>query len=318
MKNFVKKIVIRLFFRPFFKMRASSFVYNYLNKEAVGNYFKHKQELNNTERRVVNDLLRDGIAVSSLKELFPDKELFSVLRSYADRIRPQGKKREGKPFLVALWDDNVSLSWENPFTPLSLSQAVLNVVSAYFSLSAKFFYYYLDVTLPVGQKATPLRSQNWHRDPEDRRMCKMFVYLNDVDENSGPFIYIKGSQMGGRYGNFFPQNPPKGSYPTEEQVSVAIPQNEKFVGTGRAGTVIFADTAGLHRGGYAISGERWMFTADYSSPAALRNPLNVLPSDSFVPEELSRDGHYALIHSKKFLARVINKIENFSLKYGLY
>ena len=52
-------------------------------------------------------------------------------------------------------------------------------------------------------------------------MCKVFIYLSDVDETAGPFIYVKGSAMRGTnpaYRTLFPQKKPLGSYPNAEDV----------------------------------------------------------------------------------------------------
>ena len=65
--------------------------------------------------------------------------------------------------------------------------------------------------MPEGSEA--VSSQRWHRDPEDRKLCKVFIYLNDVDENAGHFTYVKGSHYLGKWGKLFPQKPPKGFYP---------------------------------------------------------------------------------------------------------
>src|SRR5690606_34863119 len=45
-----------------------------------------------------------------------------------------------------------------------------------------------------------LYSQQWHRDYNDQLIMKMFIYLNDVDEGTGPFEYLKGSHKMGPLG----------------------------------------------------------------------------------------------------------------------
>jgi len=43
---------------------------------------------------------------------------------------------------------------------------------------------------------------------------------------------------------------------------------------GKAGTVIFADTSGLHKGGYVLSAPRLMYTATYLTKAAV-SPIHL-------------------------------------------
>lgn len=151
------------------------------------------------------------------------------------------------------------------------NQKILDIVNSYFGAWSKFYYLTLNLTKPMLKSAVPVMSQNWHRDPEDKKTRKVFIYLNDVQENTGPFIYVLGSQDGGKYGKFFPQKkPPKGAYPPIGAVEARVHANDIKTYTGEAGTVIFVDTAGLHRGGYATEKERIMFTAGFLSNASAR------------------------------------------------
>jgi hypothetical protein len=114
--------------------------------------------------------------------------------------------------------------------------------------------------------AAPIQSQRWHRDPEEKRLMKFFVYLSDVDENAGPFTYVKGSAYKTKpYGKLFPQKLPMGIYPPDNSVEEMIDSSAIISATGVKGTVIFCDTAGLHRGGHARSKSRLLFTAFYPS-----------------------------------------------------
>lgn len=114
-------------------------------------------------------------------------------------------------------------------------------------------------------------------------MLKFFVYLNDVNEAGGPFTYIPYSRYGLRWGNTFPGGVTSDFYPPEGGVENIIPRDVARVCTGRAGTVIFCDTSGLHKGGYALKKERTMFTAGFRSQAS--------PWRSFFryPENLSEE-----------------------------
>ena len=44
-----------------------------------------------------------------------------------------------------------------------------------------------------------IHSQRWHRDFDDSHLLKVFLYLVDVDEQTGPFEFVAGSARG-RYG----------------------------------------------------------------------------------------------------------------------
>jgi hypothetical protein len=99
---------------------------------------------------------------------------------------------------------------------------------------------------------TRFLSQRWHRDPEDRRKVRTFLYFSEVDKDAGAMEYLSGSQCGGPYENVFRWDGPLGiPYPPEGGVERLIPASQRLILRGPAGTLIFCDTAGFHRGGIA-------------------------------------------------------------------
>jgi ectoine hydroxylase-related dioxygenase (phytanoyl-CoA dioxygenase family) len=158
------------------------------------------------------------------------------------------------------------LDVSNPFVRFYLSNEVLQIVSIYLRYVPQLFEVYVEKTMPVGSE-TPSFSQNWHRDPEEKKTLKVFIYLSDVTEESGPFTYVLGSSPTGtgKHKNLFPQKLPHGSYPSEIDVSSKVKLEDLLIATGVQGSIIFCDTSGLHRGGYAKSDYRIMSTGFYPS-----------------------------------------------------
>lgn len=250
-----------------------------INRKRISWYKREHLQLSPEGQRICESLQRDGIAVSSLEALFPKQALLSQLLEQTEALRPQARLREKKPYLVELWEPVPTLDLNDSFAQLALSTTVLDPINSYLGLWGKFYYHMLAITEPRGVGAVARESQRWHRDPEDIRMCKFFVYLSDVDQSAGPFSYIRGSHLGGAYRLLFPQQRPWGSYPPDGAIEAAVPKENFAVCTGKAGTVIFADTSGLHRGGYATHTERIMYTAGYmtnasSSPVRYQLPKN--------------------------------------------
>ena len=109
-------------------------------------------------------------------------------------------KARGKDFLVRKYDVALDGAARQPLAlRLSLPQ-LLDIANQYLQLWSKLEYLDLWYSLPVGESAERKASQIWHRDFNDRHLLKVFLYLSDVDERSGPFEYVPGSQPGGRYG----------------------------------------------------------------------------------------------------------------------
>lgn len=167
------------------------------------------------------------------------------------------------------------LDAENPFIRFSLSKKIHNIAGDYLKLKPLFNSFYLMSTIVVPGGSEEYLSQRWHRDPEDKKLVKVFLYLNDVDEGTGPFTYIKGSQYGGKWRNVFPQRPPAGSYPPAGEVEKIIPQSDVKICTALAGTIIFCDTSGLHKGGFSTERSRLMSMSCFVSEAS-KYPKNYL------------------------------------------
>ncbi len=88
----------------------------------------------------------------------------------------------------------------------------------------------------------------WHLDNEDRKMLKIIIYFNDVDEDGGPFQCMRPEisslqlkKVENKY-KFF----------DHQEIEKLIPNSQKNwlkTYTGQSGTVIIVDTArSYHRG----------------------------------------------------------------------
>lgn len=271
-KNIAMKIIGNFILKPYFKLRTKKPVWLFLNRKARKLYKENPLALNETQKNIVSILLKNGIAETHFDELFPNENKLSELQKYTSHLR---EKKTGtqtsKTFLTYLLDPRPTLDFENIIVKLALNEKVLGIVNSYFRMFGKFYYFTLNITHPVAEGAQAEQSQRWHRDPEDIKMLKMFVYLNDVDKEAGPFIYVPKSNSGNKWSEVFPQRPPIGYYPPDEELEKIIPQSEIKKCLGGAGSIIFGDTAGLHKGGFATKNERIMLTIGYapsSSPLA--------------------------------------------------
>jgi hypothetical protein len=269
--------------RPYYGLRMSKIGWNYLNRKSISTYLQYRSTaapLTPERARVIRELESNGVAITTLEDLGFPPDLLEKLQAYTESLRPNASVNKKKTFWLKLWDTIPVLDFHNPFVSVCLSPGILDVVNGYLGLFSKFYYYSLHITKPVLPGEEPRNSQNWHRDPEDKKMCKFFIYLNDVDEASGPFMYVQGSNIGGKWRGLYPQRPPAGRYPPIGRIEEVVPKTDLRVCTGKAGTVIFADTSGFHKGGYATEKERIMFMAGYISKASPRGVFYTYGSDS--------------------------------------
>jgi hypothetical protein len=220
---------------PYLRLRRIQPIwYHVLNRDAKQLFRMHGAQLDTVQKHVVDDLKRDGIAVVHIDELFPSRDLLAELQTYTEKLSNSAGPKTRKTFLKYLWDAYPVFDWQNPFLKLALEKNILDVVNSYLDMFSKFYYFTLNITMPVGRDAKAVQSQVWHCDPEDKKMCKIFIYLNDVGEDTGPFMYVRGSQYGGRWGHMFPRRPPNVSVRVASVLEKTIPSKEVKVCTGRA------------------------------------------------------------------------------------
>ncbi len=235
------------------------------------------------ERDVVESLRRDGIAVVRYEELLPEPswaELQSDVRPFvestAESVRDAGPAPRTKDDVIVRRftggnGDGGPARFDvaSPWLRVGLSDTMLGIVNAYRGESTRLLYLDNWFTVPYAGAEERVASQRWHRDPEEEHVVKVFLYLSDVDEGAGPFEYVKGSSAGGRYGELWPWASGK-LHPPEDELYTAVDPQDRVTLTGPAGTMLFCDTGGFHRGGFARTSPRILAIWSYVSPTSGR------------------------------------------------
>jgi len=231
--------------------------------------------------RVVKDLNRSGIALTTVSRLVGGSNLFSNLVSEVEALERRKfhelettrqnangpLTKEKKPFLVQLLSARPALDPESIFARFALESGALEIANRYFGMFTRLREYNVWHNFPVS--GAPQSSQLWHRDREDRMILKMFVYLSDVDEGAGPFSYAPGTHAKGPVRQE-PEYALEGGVKrtTDEQMAAVVPAEKWTRAVAPRGTIIFADTAGFHKGGYCTSKDRLMYVGMFTSPSS--------------------------------------------------
>ena len=148
-----------------------------------------------------------------------------------------------------------------------LSDRLLDIAENYLCVPVGYDGINVFFTKADGMEAGARR---WHRDAEDRRMLKIALYLNDVDEDGGPLQVLRrrlpnhDRMVGGKF-------PILRQGQLEKALGDFDPNRDVVTCTGKAGTVVFADTAALyHRGKPASARDRCAIFFNYMTRAPLR------------------------------------------------
>jgi hypothetical protein len=240
--------------------------------------------LDSVQQGALDRLRKEGYATLALSDLIPDADVWEDLEADADRFvaetkagleRERGggeaalRRRAGKEFLVRKYAWGVQLGLDDPWLRLGIHPRLLDVANAYLGMWSKLEYVDVWYTPPAGGDEERRSSQRWHRDFNDRHLLKAFVYLVDVDDETGPFEYVPGSAPGGELDRLWPWRPLGDNYPPENELVERI-DGRVVTFTAPKGTLIFCNTSGFHRGGFAKSKPRVLATLTWDSPASLR------------------------------------------------
>lgn len=242
--------------------------------------------LDAVQQRIVDCLATKGFEALAFGELFGDEAVWQELEQAAARFvaetsaglqqeaagaESELRRRQGKEFVVRGYSYGVEVGEDDPWFRLGSSRRMLDIANAYLRMLSKLEYFDLWYSVPRPAGATRVSSQRWHRDFNDRHLVKAFLYLVDVDESMGPFQYVAGSTDAGPYASAWPWSPLGVNYPDEGELERKVSADAVQTFTGPAGTMLFCNTSGFHRGGLSTSDPRVLATWTYSSPASLNS-----------------------------------------------
>lgn len=214
------------------------------------------------EASLVDSLDRDGLAVSNIEQLGLLKEFEDLQALVPHLTRPDPVEKE---YLSELLGHRPVLDPNG--TPARLAARFFPVADGHLGVYAQLRYF--NVWHNSVNAEEPSSSQRWHRDRDDLKIVKVFVYLSDVDAGAGPFWYAKGTHSTGRVRGDAPSQVENGVARSDDRdLLQLLPSSEWVECMGTAGTVVLADTSGYHRGGWCVRKPRTVFTAMLTSPGS--------------------------------------------------
>ena len=263
------KIIRKLTQIPFVQAKSELVYQTALNKHLV-----NLPVLSTSDRTLVETIKRDGVVITSLSALgIPSNpRFFQVAKKLMPEI-PKSISGQKNEFVVHATSQQLM---EHPEIFLwGLEQRLLNIVENYLGLPVAYQGVFCRRDIA---KEVAIKSRLWHIDMEDRKVLKIIVYLNDVNEDGGPFQYIPQSLTSTAVRSLKYRS----GYIRDETMQQALsPSNWKSC-TGLAGTVIIAATSSIfHRGKIPVADDRFAVFFDYTS----RQPKHPLYSTLSLNQE---------------------------------
>lgn len=238
-------------------------------------------QLNDVQQHALDSLQADGIAILRFQDLFGEELWEEAVTDVEPFIREThratfdiGDRPAVKEEIIVrrFYEKRAAegghrhvFSLQSPWIRYAASQLLLDIVNAYGGDPRRLFYLDNWFTVPYPRASERVATQRWHRDPEDEHILKVFVYFSDVDEEAGPFEYVRSSSAGGRHGHLWSWEEGHRYAPADEFDAV-IPPEDRLTMTGPPGTMIICDTGGFHRGGAARTKPRILSVSSYIPP----------------------------------------------------
>ena len=189
---------------------------------------------------VIADLRSEGVHVTTVERLFGPSAA-AVRAAIADAAtlvtgRGTGARVRWHRSTASIDLDHEELLARLPgLFMLGLDAALLAVAEQYLGLPVAYHGSVLRHSPVDGRQVGPRR---WHRDAEDFHVLRTVVYLNDVDEDGGPFEYLP-RRLAARAGRALAAD----GMCSDEQLAAHVPRDLWKRCTGPAGTVVIADSA---------------------------------------------------------------------------
>jgi hypothetical protein len=229
----------------------------------------------------LGDLERDGIAMRP--DLFSASELGDVVAFFLNQqvVAPGGGcvAHDGLPAGTTMAAYDLATVVACPWLMTALNHSdILRLASAF--LGCKPTLCSIGVRWSFPDSKSHDVTQAFHRDSEDWRFLKLFVYLTDVDGECGPHIYVAGSHN--------TRSPLRAKTYAQEQVEAQYGKQNIRTILGARGTTFVANTSGIHAGMPPQRAPRLLLQAQYSilPSFALRYQRVAYPSqhrlDSYV------------------------------------
>ncbi|TVQ44167.1 MAG: hypothetical protein EA365_10760 [Gloeocapsa sp. DLM2.Bin57] len=232
----------------------------YLARKYLAQQLKNKQLIDKIEPQ------KGYLVINNLE--FPPLQKaqeYAQERLKSTKLQDLIEKAAGKhQYLLAL-PIKQELTLDSPLLQLALNPDLLKIVTEYIGILP--ILNSVNILYSPNQTIFEHSSQYFHLDPEGVRQVKIFIYLDEVTEDSGPFTLISAEQSQKVYPVY------RGGRLTDEFVSQLVPPTEFTPITGPKGTMILVDTSScFHFGSRPGTEDRPAILLQYISPFAMIFP----------------------------------------------
>ncbi|MBB4842422.1 hypothetical protein HNP55_000917 [Paucibacter oligotrophus] len=209
---------------------------------------------------------------------FSAKDVYDPYRTEIAPFKPQGQGRHSHSHVAHHYPEDIV---QAPYLlALANDPAILSIVEKF--LGCKPSLAYMATWWSYATSLGAQQAEFFHRDVDDWRFIKLFVYLTDVDAESGPHVYVSQSS----------QDPTLTTIRrfSDDEIAKNFKPEQIRVLTGKAGDAFLEDTFGIHKGQPVQRGQRLLFQAVYSMCALPYGPTKPVASHAEIQRKLPQLG----------------------------
>lgn len=225
---------------------------------------------------IVEACKKEGVFVTSLEDLrFTSTP--QLLRAAKSQLNCMETVRSLNPVNQAESGNQTAPAFPQIFTVTDLleffswgcEERLLNIVENYIGLPIAFQGVHLRRDFA---NKSPVTTEYWHQDLEDRRILKVIIYLSDVTEEHGSFEYIPKPRVSPLLSwliHYKIRRAPALGL-SDREIEKLVPRSAWKSCPGKAGTVIFVDPKAIFHHGKSRQVERSALFFVYTAKQPLR------------------------------------------------
>ncbi|MEY3288078.1 MAG: hypothetical protein RLZZ419_320, partial [Pseudomonadota bacterium] len=198
---FTRLPLISIIGNLYFYIKYRTNYYHHINRRAYRLYDANQNYLSAYSKQIVASIKFDGVYAGDIRNICGSTDIMEglikdsrqLLKQVLDKPRENNKLYSTK--LAGIGRDVQGVCLPDSFALFFLSDNILNIVNSCHSMLLRLNYIDTWLSIPTANNIVNY-TEGWHRDHEDLKMIKIFIYLTNVDETMGPFSYLKESQHG--------------------------------------------------------------------------------------------------------------------------
>ncbi len=267
--------LIRFFFsipqiRSFIKVQNINADEIINNKKFINKSIKIKDILNEIESiGYFDQLMFPKDVVEKIKENINDQNCFLDTKGFdyeennnneikfknLNELASISMSKQIKHLIVKFKDKNNYISSNIAIEPfLNIAKKYLNSDNVTFKVEC-----YISNPFETSENEMKKNAQYYHYDCDYKKFLKIFIYLNDVDIESGPHVYVKKTHKKKVFKHILAERI------DDKEIQKFYGESNQKIFTKTEGSIIIEDTFGLHKGLVPKSKSRYVLILEYGA-----------------------------------------------------